>query len=97
MMKPFILLAKVLYGISLFVSVVNCAAIIFIHWEFILSGKGFGSFVVPWFIGYFIFSFLIFLVAHAIQKNKMLTILYWISIGVPVVLLVFFPVLFFVE
>jgi len=91
------LFSKVFYWLAIIVSFVNFAYIVFIHWDFILDGKGVGSFSVMWTAVYGIVTAIVWLVAFVLEKDVKLTIIYWITILAPVLLFAFLPVKFYIE
>ena len=89
--------AKVFYGLAIVISLANFIYIIAIHWEFILQGKGVGSFAVIWAMIYGVVTAIIWLIAFILEKNNRLTIIYWLTIFAPVLLLALQPVKFYIE
>ncbi len=89
--------SNLFYALSSFFSIGNLIAIIVIHWGFIWSGKGLGSFTVPWFIAYFVLSFVLWGIAFIIDKSWEWSLLYWFSIGIPVFMFIFLPIKFYIE
>ena len=90
-------ISNVLYGLAVLFSYGNLAALIVIQWNFIISGKGIGSFSTLWFLGYFAVSFIVWLIAFLISKNRKWDIAYWISIAIPLVMFFFLPISFYIE
>lgn len=89
--------SNALYALASFFSIVNLIAIVVIHWSFIWSGKGLGSFTVPWFIAYFALSFALWGIAFLIERSWGWTLLYWASIAVPVLMFILLPIKFYIE
>ncbi len=87
----------ILYLIASFFSIGNLFAIVLMHWNFIISGKGLGSFTILWFIGYFILSVVLWGIAFLMERNWQWTIVFWISVLVPILLFTFLPVRFYIE
>lgn len=92
-----VLVANVFYGIVLVLSLGNLIAIIAIHWRFLIEGKGVGSFTVPWFICYFLATFVMWGIAFFLEKNWVLSAIYWVTILVPVLIFMFMPVKFYID
>jgi len=90
-------ISNTLYWLAVLFSYGNLAAIIVIHWSFIISGKGIGSFATLWFVGYFAMSFVAWLIAFLMSKNRKLDIAYWLSIAIPVVMFLTLPIKFYIE
>jgi len=91
-------IANVLYWLAIIFSSLNFIAIVIIGWEFIISGKGVGSFAVLWAGIYGTISTIIWFVAFLLDSNKTkLTIVYWLTIAAPVLLFTLLPVKFYIE
>lgn len=90
-------ISNVLYGLAVLFSYGNLAAMIIIQWDFIISGKGIGSFSTLWFIGYFAVSFIVWFVALLISKNRKWNIAYWVSIALPLAMFFLLPMSFYID
>lgn len=90
-------ISNALYWLAVLFSYGNLAAIIAMHWSFIISGKGVGSFVTLWFVGYFAVSFVAWLIAFLMSKNRKFDIAYWLSIAIPIVMFLTLPIKFYIE
>lgn len=90
-------LSSTFYWLAILTSFGNLAAIVILHWKFIVNGKGVGSFTTLWFAGYFIISIFVWLAARLIFANRKLDIAYWISIAVPIITLFTVPISFYIE
>lgn len=77
-------ISATLYWSAIVFSILNFAAIVIIAWEFISTGKGIGSFALIWFSGYFIISFVAWVIAFFVSQNGKWDVIYWISIAVPI-------------
>tara|TARA_R110001583_G_scaffold83183_1_gene219931 strand:- start:331 stop:624 length:294 start_codon:yes stop_codon:yes gene_type:complete len=90
-------ISNILYWLAVLFSYGNLIAIIAIQWEFIISGKGIGSFTTLWFVGYFAISFIAWLIAFLVTKNRNFNIAYWLSIAIPIVMFLTLPIKFYIE
>lgn len=90
-------ISNILYWLAVLFSYGNLAAMILMHWSFITSDKGIGSFATLWFVGYFSVSFVVWLIAFLMSKNRKLDIAYWLSITIPFVMFLTIPIQFYIE
>jgi hypothetical protein len=90
-------LSTVCYMLALLISLSNLFAILYIHRAPLLTGRGMGSFVVPWFLLYAVPATGIWWVGRALAKNSRLSIAYWVSIGAMVALLLIVPIKFYID
>ena len=89
--------ANSLYAFATIFSVTNLAGIVAVHWKFIVSGMGIGSFAAPWFVAYFAISGLAWLVGFILVRHRNWTLVYWATIFVGGGLFFLLPTQFFVE
>lgn len=95
-MKPMTkhLFSMCLHIVAALISLGNLVWILYIHRVPLISGRGLGSFVVPWFLTYFIVSLVIWLVARFIEKNRAWSLVYWSGIFLAIALMVVVPIKF---
>ena len=86
-----------LYWFAIVFSALNFLAIVVIGWEFIYTGKGIGSFALLWFVGYGAVSTSAWLVGFFVCRRAKLDLIYWLNIGIPLVMFFVLPVKFVIE
>jgi len=96
-MTSFKKISNIFYWLSILISVSNTILILFNNWGNLLDGKGIGSFSVLWIFIYVIISFLLWAISFFFDKNKKRGAWYFISILIPVGIVIFIPAHFFVE
>jgi hypothetical protein len=79
------------------VSICNLLAILYIHRATLLTGKGLGSFVAPWFVMYFVATFFLWGVAVLLEKNRFWSRVYWSSILFMIALMAVVPMQFYID
>ena len=90
-------LSVILYLVSLALSIGGTAFVIAIHWRFLMEGKGIGSFSALLIAEYVIASALLWLIGRLLYRHKKLDVLYWGATAIPVVMVIVFPVKFYIE
>ena len=86
-----------LYWFAIGFSALNFLAIVVIGWEFIVTGKGIGSFAFAWFMVYGGISTSAWLIAFFVSRRGKLDLLYWVTIAIPIVMFFVLPVKFVIE
>lgn len=83
--------------LALAISVGNLLAILYMHRVTLFTGRGLGSFVALWFLLYALPSALIWLVGSFLEKQRKLTVVYWGSIGLMVLIMLLVPMKFYID
>lgn len=78
-----------LYGFATLFSFLNLVVIVAIHWGNIALGGGLNPFATFWFAFYFAVSFVAWLIAHLVERNRRWSVAYWLTIIAALVLIVF--------
>jgi hypothetical protein len=90
-------IARLLHFFAAFISAGNLIAILYMHRVSLITGRGLGSFVLPWFMLYFSISVVIWFIAHLLEKNRLWSRIYWITIALAVVIMAVVPIKFYID
>ncbi|TGE76348.1 hypothetical protein C7Y70_19465 [Pseudoalteromonas sp. KS88] len=82
-------LALGLYAFATLFSLLNLVIIVVIHWGNIVLGGGLNPFATFWFAFYFVISFVAWLIACFVERNRCWGAAYWLTIAGALVLIAF--------
>lgn len=96
-MKTLNKISVLLYWLAICISISNLIFVLYNDWGFIADGKGLGSFTALWIVIYIFISLILWGASFLLNRNKKKALIFFITILIPMVMLIFFPIYFYVE
>jgi hypothetical protein len=85
------------YVLSLLTNAGGTLFIVVIHWNLLLTGKGIGSFSAIFIIEYLLVGFMSWGIGAWLNRQRKLDLTICIASCIPIILLIVFPVKFYIE